>query len=166
MSSWIPPPPQSRHIQFIQQEKSMITDQMQIVFSLTFLRWAFFMTWNLIQQISRQNQSLLRSQGCIMNTFSCSSEYQVRFLPGVISHADVIQWEHFPRYWPFVRGIHRSPVNSPHKGQWRGALIFSLICAWINGWINNREAGDLRSHCAHCDVTIMSYPPFNGCNLS
>ena len=43
-------------------------------------------------------------------------------------HDDVIKWKHFPRYWPFVRGIHRSPVNSPHKGQWRGALMFSLIC--------------------------------------
>ena len=42
---------------------------------------------------------------------------------------DVIKWKHFPRYWPFVRGIHRWPVNSPHKGQWRGALILSLICA-------------------------------------
>ena len=46
----------------------------------------------------------------------------------------------------FVRGIHLSLVNSPHKGQWRRALMFSLICAWINGWVNNREAGDLRSH--------------------
>ena len=45
-------------------------------------------------------------------------------------HDDVIKWKHFPRYWPFVGGIHRSPVNSPHKGQWRGALMFSLICAW------------------------------------
>ena len=42
-------------------------------------------------------------------------------------HGDVIKWKHFPRYWPFVREIHRSPVNSPHKGQWRGALMFSLI---------------------------------------
>ena len=67
---------------------------------------------------------------------------------------DVIKWKHFPRYWPFVRGIHRSPVNSPHKGQWRGVLMFSLICAWINGWVNNQEA-DLRRHCAHCDVTVM-----------
>ena len=49
------------------------------------------------------------------------------------NHDDVIKWKHFPRYWPFVQGIHRSPVNSPHKGQWRGALMFSLICAWING---------------------------------
>ena len=66
----------------------------------------------------------------------------------------VIKWKHFPRYWPFVWGIHRSPVNSPHKGQWRGALMFSLICTWINGWVNNREAGDLR-HRAHYDITIM-----------
>ena len=43
----------------------------------------------------------------------------------------VIKWNHFPCYWPFVRGIYRSPVNSPHKGQWRGALMFSLICAWL-----------------------------------
>ena len=61
----------------------------------------------------------------------------------------------FPRYWPFVRGIHRSPVNSPHKGQWRGALMFSLICVLINGWVNNREAGDLRRHRAHYDVIVM-----------
>ena len=53
-------------------------------------------------------------------------------------HDDVIKWKHFPRYWPFVRGIHRSPVNSPHKGQWRGALMFTLICARLNGWVNNR----------------------------
>ena len=56
----------------------------------------------------------------------------------------------------FVRGIHRWLVNSPHKDQWRGALMFYLICAWINGWVNNREAGDLRHHCAHYDVTVMS----------
>ena len=59
------------------------------------------------------------------------------------------KWKHFSRYCPFVRGIHRSPVNSPHKGQWRGALIFSLICAWINGWVTNGEAGDLRRHRVH-----------------
>ena len=70
-------------------------------------------------------------------------------------HDDVIKWKHFPRNWPFVRGIHRSSVNSPHKGQWRGALMFSLICVWINGWVNNREAGDLRRYRAHFDVTVM-----------
>ena len=68
---------------------------------------------------------------------------------------DVIKWTHFPRYWPFAWGIHRSAVNSPHKGQWRGALMFSLICTWINGWVNNRKAGDLRRHRAHYDVRVM-----------
>ena len=72
-----------------------------------------------------------------------------------IPHDDVIKWKHFPRYWHFVRGIHRSPVNSPHKGQWRGALIFSLICVWINGWVNNREAGDLRRYRVHYDFIVM-----------
>ena len=60
-----------------------------------------------------------------------------------------------PRYWPFVQGIHRSPVNSPHKVQWRGALMLSLICAWINGWVNNRQACDLRSHRGHYDITVL-----------
>ena len=52
-------------------------------------------------------------------------------------------------------GIHQSPVNSPPKGQWREALMFSLICAWINGWENIRKAGDLRRHRCHYDVTVM-----------
>ena len=73
-------------------------------------------------------------------------------------HDDVIKWKHFPRYWPFVRGIHRSPVNSPHKGQWCGALMFSFICVWINGWVYNRDAGDLRCDHAHYDVIVMRRP--------
>ena len=72
------------------------------------------------------------------------------------SHDDVIKWRHFPRSWPFVRGIHRLSVNSPHRGQWRGAFMFSSICAWINGWVNNREADDLRRHRVHRDVTVMA----------
>ena len=71
------------------------------------------------------------------------------------THDDVIKWKHFPHNWPFVRGIHRSPVNSPHKGQWRGALMFSLIYVWINDWVNNREAGDLRRCRAHYDAIVM-----------
>ena len=43
-----------------------------------------------------------------------------------------------------------------HKGQWRGVLMLSLICAWMSGWINNREAGDLRRHRVHCDVIVMT----------
>ena len=77
-------------------------------------------------------------------------------------HDDVIKWKHFPRHRPFVRRIHRSPVNSPHKGQWRRALMFSLICARINGWVNNREASNLIHHRVHYDVIVMEwlYPSF------
>ena len=76
----------------------------------------------------------------------------------MIYHDDVIKWKPFPRYWPFVRGFHRSPVNTPHKGQWRGALMLSLIFAWTNGWVNNRDAGDLRRHRANYDITVMFLP--------
>ena len=60
------------------------------------------------------------------------------------SYDDVINWKHFPRYWPFVRGIHRLPVNSP------------------NAWVNNDEAGDLKRHCTHYDVTVMPDHVFKG----
>ena len=52
-------------------------------------------------------------------------------------------------------GIHRSPVNSPNKGQWHGALMFFLICAWIKGWVNNCEADDLKRHRTHYDATVI-----------
>ena len=66
-----------------------------------------------------------------------------------------LQKETFSVLLAFVRGIHRPSVNSPHKEQWRGALMFSLICAWTNGWINNQDAGDLRRRRANYDVTVM-----------
>ena len=63
----------------------------------------------------------------------------------------VIKWKYHTRYCPFVRGIHRSPVNSPYKGQWHGALMFSLICAWGNGLVNNRSLW------RHCNVEFPNY---------
>ena len=45
--------------------------------------------------------------------------------------------------------------NSPHKSQWRGAFMFSLICAWIEDWVNNLEAGDLGCHRVHYGVVVM-----------
>ena len=74
-----------------------------------------------------------------------------------IHHDAVIKWKHFPRYWPFVQGIHRWPVNSPHKGQWRGAVMLSLICTWTYVWVNNKDAGDLRRHRVHYDVTVVMF---------
>ena len=58
---------------------------------------------------------------------------------------------------PLCGEFHWSPVNSPHNNQWHGALMFSLICAWTNGWVNNCDAGDLRRLRSHYDVTVMVY---------
>ena len=100
----------------------------------------------------RHADCLLKS--LLVRTANKTSKHRITGRP-LSKHDDVIKWKHFPRYWPFVRGIHRSPVNSPHKGQWHGALMFTLICARINGWVNNREADDLRRHRAHCDFIVM-----------
>ena len=70
------------------------------------------------------------------------------------SHDNVIKWKHFPRYWPFVRGIHRSKVNSPHKGQWRGALMFffdlrlnkRLSKQWWGWWFDTLSRPLWRHH--------------------
>ena len=48
-----------------------------------------------------------------------------------------------------------SPMDSPHKGQRRRVLMFSLMNAWINDWAYSPDTGDLRRHCIHCDVTVM-----------
>ena len=99
--------------------------------------------------------SLIRHAG-LLNKFAKRWSNIQGQMVSPLSHDDVIKWKHFPRYWPSVRGIHRSPVNSPHIGQWRGALIFALIFARINDWTNNPEAGDLRRHRTRYDVTVMS----------
>ena len=71
------------------------------------------------------------------------------------NHDDVIKWKHSPRYWPFVRGIYRLPVDSP--SQRPVTRMFYLICAWTNGWVHNRDAGDLRRQWTHYDVTVMDW---------
>ena len=71
------------------------------------------------------------------------------------------QMETFSALLAICAGNSPVPGNSPHKVQWRGALMFSLICAWISGWVNNREAGDLRRNHAHYDIIVM-IKPFGG----
>ena len=71
------------------------------------------------------------------------------------------QMETFSALLAFCAGNSPVPVNSPHKGQWRGALMFSLIYVWINAWVNNREAGDLRRHRGHYDVIVMLQSSFH-----
>ena len=71
----------------------------------------------------------------------------------MIYYDDAIKWKHFPRYLTLVRGIHRPVTISPHKGQWRGALIFSLCLE--KAWANNRDGGDFGRHRAHYDATVI-----------
>ena len=70
--------------------------------------------------------------------------------------------ETFSTLLALCAGNSPAPVNSPHKGQWRGAFIFSWICNWINSWVSNREAGDLRHHHALYDVILMYYLNLHG----
>ena len=66
----------------------------------------------------------LHTRSCIYNVYGMIRWYwYIRMMTS-------LNRKHFPRNWSFARGIHRSPVNSPHKGQWRRAMMFSLICAW------------------------------------
>ena len=78
-------------------------------------------------------------------------------------HDDVIKWKHIPRYWPFVRGIDHSPVNSPHKDQWREALVFSLICklsqqSW-DWWFETPSCSLWRRAITWTDAELLSIGP-------
>ena len=68
-------------------------------------------------------------------------------------HDDVIKCQKIPRYWPFARGIHRSPVSSPHKARIYDVFFDLRLNKRL---INNREAGDLRRPLGHYDVNVMS----------
>ena len=102
-------------------------------------------------ELSR-GQTWWRTDGRTQATTIPEGQYWPRVKTEI--YDDVIKWKHFSRHWPFVRGNNWTLVNSPHKGQWHGTLMFTLICAWINGWVNTREAGDVRRHRAHYDVTV------------
>ena len=64
-----------------------------------------------------------------------------------------LQMETFSALLAICAGNSPVPGEFPAQKQWRGALMFSLICVWINGWVNN--CGDLRRYRTHCDVTVM-----------
>ena len=78
-------------------------------------------------------------------------------------HEDIIKRKHFPHYWPFVRVIHWSPVNSPQKKPVTPSFDVFFICTWINCWVKNCEAGDMRRHCAHYDVILLWLCPSKLC---
>ena len=107
------------------------------------LLWCRWMPYDTINPITLETATLQQA-GCIL---------------AFVHHDDVIKWKHFPRYWPFVRGIHRSPVNSPHKGQWRGALMFSLnkrLSKQSWGWWFESLSYPLWGHCNGATITNIS----------
>ena len=128
----------------VNMENNHDFDKYVTAFYIRLFASIFFISWiDIYMYCKTSNQCQLYRR--------CAPECVHMFVYVGYLHDDVIKWKHFPRYWPFVREIHRSP----HKGQWRGALMISLICVWINDWVNNREAGDLRRHRAHYDVIVM-----------
>ena len=69
----------------------------------------------------------------------------------VLTHDDAIKGKYFPRYWPFLQGIHRSQ----RQGTRSLDVFFDLrlnkrLSKQSRGWWFGR-------HLAHCDVTVMSY---------
>ena len=70
---------------------------------------------------------------------------------------DVIKWKHFPRYWPFVRGTQRSPMDSPHKGQCRSVPDKQL---------SKQSRTNLRRHRAHYHTIAILSGNFNNLFLS
>ena len=76
-----------------------------------------------------------------------------------VSHDDVIKWGHFPRYCPFVWRIHRAPVNSPHKVQWRGVFLDRRLNKWSckqpwGWWFETQSHPSWR----HCNAEVYCGP--------
>ena len=111
--------------------------------------------WNLLKKYTEQTSLSNKNLRYPQWRLSWGHDNSRLFGSTTQTHDDVIKWKHLPCYWPIVRGIHRSPVDSSRKGQWRGLLKLYLICAWTNGWANNRNADDLWRHCSYFDVSAM-----------
>ena len=136
------------------------------------LRYHWFVTWALVRRFPYQ-QNIIRNlwwQEELL-THTCLILYsELRVLVAALGHLQtqwgdqalvpVISWFHHRKGAVFALPVlcaGNSPIIGEFHSQrpWRGALMFSLICAWINRWANNREAGDLRRHQAHYDVSVI-----------
>ena len=115
--------------------------------------WNCYMAWIVLLVIPKRGKkiSLQNVNSPITNYLWTLQLLRLcRFRSPNGDHDDVIKWNVFSRYWPFVPGIHRSPVKSQHKGQWRGTLMFSLICALNKqscGWCFETPSCSFWRHC-------------------
>ena len=122
-----------------------------VCFGVRLLLFLYEMYTHYIRQVVDDSHECMSSLALLL--FQC---FHYNAIVPVI-HDIVIKWKHFPRNWPLARGIHRSPVDSPHKWQWHGALMSSLIPALTDGSANNLDAGDLRRQHAHYNFTVMQF---------
>ena len=122
----------------------------------------FFSLWNYVGNrqgyvwiliVQKQNQVVVDKQTAFsvqapkcLQTFTHILQVYFSSTGSIMTMMGAIKWKHFLCYWRFVKGIHRWPVDSPQKDQWRRALMFSLICAWTNRSGSNRYAGDFRRY--------------------
>ena len=113
----------------------VISFQWNNVFIITFIHWSWVMNICISKLTIIRSGNRLSPCRCNMMT---SSNGNISCITG-----------------PLLGWIHWSPANSPHKGQWCGAFMFSLICAGTKGWANNQDASDLRCHRTHYDITVI-----------
>ena len=104
------------------------------------------------------SSDFLATWAFIQSSMWCSTS--VRWYPWIRTHG----WRWIPGWlnWRWREEVGTCPWVSTRKtltlilGQWRGALMFSLVCAWTNGLVNNHDAGDLRRHRSNYDVSVMT----------
>ena len=102
-----------------------------------------------------------QSYGYSNATLGKSTNVWTHLVFEIMYHENVIKWNHFPRYWPFVRGFHRSPVNSPHKRPVTRSfdVFFDLR---LNKWLSKQSWGwwfvtALRPLWRHCNDICTWY---------
>ena len=136
------------------------------VFKMSSGKWRpFCLALNVLKHIINDDAKTIWLPATIMLTYMyTAAEIKTHHIDssmqeGSISITMYSWWRHqietFSALLAICAGNSPVPGEFPHKGQWRGALMFSLICVWMKGWVNTREAGDLRRYRAHCDVTVM-----------
>ena len=114
---------------FLKRHNGLINGNRKIIFThrlLVSLTWFTFWWWH---QFCWYCEILVDSRDVATHVIQVQPPFSHTCYHKNLIHHDVIKWKHFPRYWSFVRGIHRSPVDSPYKGQWRGTLMFFLSAA-------------------------------------
>ena len=130
---------------------------------ITKFKWSMWLpNISLKSRQVRISQSMLNLKICFLPSYCENKGLFLLHSSGAkfvsLFYDDVIKWKHFPCYWPFAWGINRLIVDSPHKGQWRGALMFSVMFAWPKEWTKQSRRQwfetPSRSLWCHCNGMI------------